>query len=544
MQVTRSLRCALAMVCVLATACGPSRPALRQVELPDVSHADKGVQAQVRERYATLTARISDRRTSIPDLAAAYGQFGMLAQAAQFDDVAEACYLNAQTLAPLEMRWPYYLGHLYKSKGQPEKAADAFRRVLTLKPDDFPTLIWLGRLYIDQGKPDEANSLFTKALQLMPQSVAALAGLGNVDLARRDYAGAARHFEAALAIDPLSESLHAPLAAAYRAMGQMEKAQPHLRQWRNTDILLSDPLQDELDLLLESGLSYELRGVRALDLKDWPAAAAFFSKGLDLAQPGTALHRSLQHKLGTALFATGKVDEAVQKFDAVVDEAPATGIDESTAKAHYSLGILAAEKGRGKDAIEHLSAAVRYQPSYAEAHLGLADALRRDGRMADALREYDEAMAINPREPAGRLGHAIALVGLRRYRDARDWLAAAVQARPDQPQFAHALARVLVTAPDPQVRNVEQAAAIVQELFNRDKSISVGETMAMTLAESGDYQQAAAIQRGLLDAARQAHLDASVRRMEENLRLYERRQPCRVAWRNDEPVFLPTGAAK
>ena len=39
----------------------------------------------------------------------------------------------------------------------------------------------------------------------------------------------------------------APLAMAYRGLGDLHKAEPHLRQWRNTDILLPDPLQQELD---------------------------------------------------------------------------------------------------------------------------------------------------------------------------------------------------------------------------------------------------------------------------------------------------------
>jgi len=510
--------------------------------MPNVSRTDPAVQKQVKERYEMLQRRLDDRRTPLPELSVAYGQFGMLLQAAQFFDIAEASYRNAQTLAPAEVRWPYYLGHLYRSEGKPDRAADSFTRALALKPDDLPSLIWLGRLYLNQGRPEDAARLFQKALTTSPRSVAALAGLAQVALARDDYATAVAHLETALEIDPQSESLHAPLAAAYRGLGQLDKAQPHLRQWRNTDILLPDPLQQELDLVLESGLSYELRGVRALDSKDYPAAAGFFRRGLELAQSGTPLHRSLQHKLGTALFATGQVEAAAHEFEAVVAAAPVEGIDESTAKAHYSLGVLAAEHGHGEEAIQHLATAVRYQPSYVEAYLGLGDALRRQGRFLEALREYDEAIAINPRDPAGRIGHAMALMALRREREARQWLEESTTQFPDRTQFSHALARVLVTATDARVRDPARATTIVRTLFANDKSISVGETMAMTLAELGDYEQAMAIQRGVLAAASRARFDAAVPRLTSNLRLYEQRQPCRTAWRNDEAVFLPSTA--
>jgi tetratricopeptide (TPR) repeat protein len=527
-------------VSVLLVACGPARPAMLPVVMPDMSRTDPAVQKQVKDSYDELGQLIDNRSTSLPDLASAYGHLGMLLQAAQFFDIAEAGYRNAQALAPGEHRWPYYLGHLYKSQGQTDKADDAFARALALQPDDVPTLIWLGRLYLDQGRGEAAAPLFSKALERSPQSVAALAGLGRVALATRSYEEAVRRFEAALAINPQSESLHAPLAAAYRGLGQADKAQPHLRLWRNTDILLPDPLQEELDLILESGLSYELRGVRALDSKDYVTAANFFRRGLELAPADSPLRRSLRHKLGTALFAVGQVDHARRAFLSVADSAPADGIDESTAKAHYSLGILAAERAQDDAALKHLAAAIRYQPSYMEAHLGLADALRRRGRLHEALAEYDEAIAINPRDMAGRLGHAIVLAGLQRDREAREWLEESIARFPDRPQFRHALARVLVTASDPHVRDSQRATVIVRELFERDKSMSVGETMAMTLAEAGDYEQAAQIQRGVLSAAIRATGGAMVPRLESNLRLYEQRRPCRTPWRNDEPVFLPT----
>ena len=42
---------------------------------------------------------------------------GTLLAAAEQLEAAEPCYLNAQTLAPDDARWPYYLGQLYRIKG-------------------------------------------------------------------------------------------------------------------------------------------------------------------------------------------------------------------------------------------------------------------------------------------------------------------------------------------------------------------------------------------------------------------------------------------
>src|SRR5262245_16055187 len=235
---------------------------LRPVSLPDLGSLHPAVQAQARERYERLQAAM--RVKAPPEtLGAAYGEFGMLLQAAELLEAAEPAYLNAQTLMPVDVRWPYYLAHLYKTRGKLGEAESAFRRVLEMRPDDLATLIWLGRVHLDLGHVDEAERVFGKAAGIAPRAIAVLAGQGRVALLKRDFSSAIRHFEEALALDPSAESLHAPLATAYRASGAPEKAEPHLRSWQNRDILVPDPLNQELDMLLESGLAYELRGVRA-----------------------------------------------------------------------------------------------------------------------------------------------------------------------------------------------------------------------------------------------------------------------------------------
>jgi tetratricopeptide (TPR) repeat protein len=511
-----------------------ARQNLVPVTLPDLSRSDENVQAQARLLYDALKQAIDDRRKPATELGAAYGRLGMLLQAGEYYDAAEPCYRNAQTLAPTEVRWPYYLGLLHSDRGEIERAEDDFKRVLELERDDVAALVRLGRLYLDQGRPGEAEPLFARALVVAPRTIAALAGLGRTALAKREYAQAVKHLEEALRLDPEAESLHSPLAIAYRSLGELDQAEPHLRQWRNRDIVVPDPLKQDLDLMLESGLSYELRGVRALEAKDWKTAAALFRTGIERTRNDALLRRSLQHKLGTALFMTGDAAGAREQFEEVIRLSPTEGVDESAAKAHYSLGVLMVSAGDGGEAIAHFTASVKYQPNYIEARLGLADALRRSGRAEASLSEYQEAIQMNPRAVRGRLGYVMALIKLRRFREARDYLADASKLHPDQPELTHALARVLATVPDDRVRDGERAMELVQELFKNDKSTDLGETMAMTLAELGEYRQAAAIQRGVMEAAEKAGMERpALDRMSENLKLYERNQASRTPWPND-----------
>ena len=92
------------------------------------------MQAQLRERYAALTAKQRRSRNGASDLATEYGEMGKLLLAAELLDPAEAALLNAQALAAGAMTWPYYLGHLYRKKGDIPTATVAFERALRLSP--------------------------------------------------------------------------------------------------------------------------------------------------------------------------------------------------------------------------------------------------------------------------------------------------------------------------------------------------------------------------------------------------------------------------
>ncbi len=522
----------------LTAACSHPRPQLLPVSLPDLSRMDPPVQEQARRRHAALTQKLA-AGASGADLGTAFGDLGMLLHAAEQYDAAEPAYRNAQVLMPDDLRWPYYLAHLYKSKGDPARSIDEFKRALELRPTELAALVWLGRMYIDSGQPDQAEPLLVRAQSAAPRTAAVLAGRGQIALARRDYARAAELFEEALSIDPTAASIHAPLAQAYRALGEDAKAEAHLARWSNKEIRVPDPLTDQLATGLQSGLSYELRGVRAFDARKWAEAAAIFQEGLKLTPHDTPVGRSIRHKLGLALYLGGDARAAVQQFEEAIRLAPPSGTDEPAARAHYSLGIIMASSGRGADAIDHLSKAVAYDPTYLEARVALGDALRRNGRAEPSLSHYKEAVRINPQAAEARFGYGIALVRLRRYRDARAWFEQAVRAQPDHAELAHALARILASAPDARARDGKRAFTIVQELVKTNKHTDIGETMAMALAEVGKYEEAATIQRGVLQAAERAGLAADVRRMAGNLRLYEQRRPCRTPWPDDDKVHLP-----
>ena len=503
----------------------PEGLGLRLVSLPDFSLIEEPMREQLRERYSSSKLKIENRGTTPGELSTAYGEMGKLLMAAQYLDAAESCYLNAQALAPGDRRWPYYLGHLYKTKGPLAKSVASFERALQLQPSDVATLIWLGEVYLSQGRAEAAEPLFAKALMLQPNSVAARFGAGRAALAKKDYARAAKHLEEAMALGPRAANIHYPLAMAYRGLGELGKAQAELRQQGDSAVLPQDPLMQELHELLQSPMAYDLRGTRTLDIGDWAAAAALFRKGLELAPTDP----SLRHKLGTALFQMGDARGALEQFEQVVRMSP------EYAKAHYSLGVILEASGQYQEAIDRFSTALKYGPDYVQARVRLADVLRRSGRLQESLVQYQHVLKTDPSLSEAAFGYAMALVRMQRHQEARDRLTGGMKVYPDQPVFAHALARLLAASPDDRVRDGRRAMVLVNELRKKHQTIDLGETLAMTLAELGQYEQAAAVQRDVMAAAQQAGVSDVARSiMVENLRLYERREPCRTPWRDGE----------
>jgi len=222
---------------------------------------------------------------------------------------------------------------------------------------------------------------------------------------------------------------------------------------------------------------------------------------------------------------TGDAAGAQAQFEQVVRAAPDYFL------AQYSLGVMIQDKGRHAEAIERFTAALRTRPGYTEARLRLATSLRRVDRAKESVSHYEQVLAENPNQTEARFGRAMALVQLGRYQKARDRLVADVKAFPEQSVFAHGLARLLAAAPDDRVRDGDRAIALVGELLSKEqRTLDLGETMAMALAAAARYEEAARVQRDLMRGAEKAGLQQVVVRLAANLALYERRQPCRTPW--------------
>ena len=77
---------------------------------------------------------------------------------------------------------------------------------------------------------------------------------------------------------------------------------------------------------------------------------------------------------------------------------------------------------------------------------------------------------------------------------------------------------------------------MTQQLLAQRQTVDLAETMAMTLADLGQYRQAAALQREVMAAASKAGHEGVVKQLGENLARYERNEPCRTPLRDNDPL--------
>ena len=512
---------------------GAAQPTLPPVALPDLGRAHTSVQVQLREAYEALNAAEPGRRGE------AFGELGKLLMAGDYVDEAERCFRNAQALTPDDFRWPYYLGHLFRSTGRLTEAAGHFERALELRPDDLAALTWLGQVHIDAGRPDAAEPHLATARALHPDTPAVLFQLGRAAAARRDYARAVALFEDALRLDPAATALRYPLAMAYRVLGDLDRAQAHLdrsgqRVGGGAGVTLPDPLMAEVNTALRSPQVHWDLGLYAGARNDWPEAVRQFREAARLA-PDLPVVRL---NLGLALNRTGDARAALGQL------AEAVRLDPRLAAAHFAMGTLYERSGRDEEAMERYTLAATHDPNHAEAHLRLADTLRRTGRIEGSLAPYRRALELEPGWREARFGEAMALVRLARYPEALRRLRAAMDLLPGEPAFPLAVARLLAAAPDPRVRDGSEALALAQAVEAEHKTTAVAETMAMALAELGRFAEAVEWQRAAMSGAASAGRAGASQRMAANFALYRLGRPCRTPWRDDDPEHRPGPAVE
>ena len=417
--------------------------------------------------------------------------------------------------------------HLARNRQIPISYADPLYSAMQALNVSRRAIFARGAEAMRTGEPALALAAFEAALRALPDDPETLFNVAMALIDLGDKPAAEERLREAIALDPEYREPRFNLALMLAERNDMEEAERHFR--RATEI---DP--DDLDARTRWGDALARLGRTDEALEVLTAVLA-----VDAALPAAQL------VLGAARQAEGNAEAAREALNRVLEAAP--GAPRERSEAHYRLAALleaqAAETiGRhsaGDDDAEvesHLRAALELDPDFAEAHVLLGRLLGQQERFAEAAGHFARALVQDPSNSAWHRDRAMALILARRYAAARGALASARRAVASSGDAAAVaehldtlLARLLAASPDAQVRNGREALAIAQRLMTDRPTMEHAETVAMALAEVGEFDRAAALQSQLIaEVERQGGVPTDGQR--QRLESYLAGEPVREPW--------------
>lgn len=156
-------------------------------------------------------------------------------------------------------------------------------------------------------------------------------------------------------------------------------------------------------------------------IRQWKDPFTLFSRVLAVAGPVPLAH----NHLGSALFAKGEIDAAIEHFRT------ALAADPNYADSHNNLGTALCRKGQRDEGIAHFREALRLNPNNARFYNNYGNALVENGMYAQAIKYYEEALTRRGGDWAAHNNRGVALLKMGRKAEARAEFREALRLKPE-----------------------------------------------------------------------------------------------------------------
>ena len=230
------------------------------------------------------------------------------------------------------------LGASAAQTGQLDKAINAFKRVIAIKPDYAEASYNMGNALKEQGKLEEAIEAYNKALAIKPDYAEAYNNMGIALQEQGKLEEGIEAYNKALTIKP-------DYAEAYINMGNALKDQGKL---------------DE--------------------------AIASYNKALAITHD----YAEAYNNMGIALQEHGKLEEAIEAYN------KALAITPDYAEAYKNMGNALQRQGKLDEAIASFNKALSLKPDYTAAYNDMGNALQEQGKLDEAIASFNKALSLKP----------------------------------------------------------------------------------------------------------------------------------------------------
>ena len=363
---------------------------------------------QSEEAIAEFVALLEHR----PGDVGAIIQLGLAEKATGNLGHALAWFEQARDLDPAGSVTHFYLGEVLYNQGRHEEALQALRRAIELNPENPDAHFLLGFVFGDMGRHEEARAASKRAVQLNPTLSRAQANLSIDQYNPQKYeeltaSRSAHRANAVMRVAEGGQLAHYNLGLAFRQKGYYAEAQREYRRalQRAEDPALVRQAMAEVHLLCKEPSE-------ALVLYDMLVAERSDSP-------------KLWNERGAALHQEGRYADAAASYRA------ALAADPRYALAHNNLAVALYHAGEHEHAAAAFRAALEVNPALDKVRLNLALLLYKGGCSQPSLEEYRQVLKSDAEQPIAWNGIGLVLAQLRRFADARNAFARAVQRRPD-----------------------------------------------------------------------------------------------------------------
>jgi tetratricopeptide (TPR) repeat protein len=325
-------------------------------------------------------------------------------------------------------------------------------------------------------------------------------------LVRRDRdEEAIPYFEKAVAGAPNLRDGYVKLGNALARGEQFEEA---LEQYDRALVLRSD----DPEVLMK-------RATALLNLERVPEARVTVERAIEL-----------EPERGSSWILLGEIQELQQEHEAAVvsfgKAIDAARDPQETMGFHLALGDSYRRQTQFENAAREYLKALAINEGYVPALDRLADLLGGLGYYEQAAEVYRKWTEHEPDTAAAWLSEATFLILAERFATARDRLEEGLEVLPDNLDIQDVLARHLAACPDRSVRDGKRAVALARDLYQEVPTEESIETLAMALAEDGQFEEAIAWQTQLIRDADDEVQGPGIDRWRANLTRYESGLSC------------------
>lgn len=203
--------------------------------------------------------------------------------------------------------------------------------------------------------------------------------------------------------------------------------------------------------------------------------------------------------------------------------------------AWVARGVARQQQGNTRGAIADYDQALAMAPDHARALGNRASAWYQRGRPNPCLMDCDRLLARVPNAPGPYLLRGTARQSVGRWAGARRDLERAVTLAPEDPVILNQLSWFLATCPQDDLRDGRLAVELAERALKTADSPAILDSLAAAYADSGRFQQAAAVEEKVIQRSLGKVPDAKIEAYNQRLALYRAQRP----WRQPHPLPPP-----